>query len=337
MWRKALPCANQTKPKQLKLPLVSIIIPVYNCPGYLPGAVDSVLIQSSADWELIIVDDGSDDGVTPGLCDSLASADNRVRVLHTPNRGVSAARNIGIDHARGDFMAFLDADDLLHPDFLKFTLAAAVETSVDIVFARFRTFSRRFDMKPVKRVPDTITDTPVSATEAALYQTGFDNALWAKLYNSRLWQGLRLLPDRRYEDLDIFYKLMLKSDKVALVPLELYGYRQHAQSYMHIYTPQRADMLAVVDDMRDWIGRNAPQLSAAAADRRFSAYFNMLMLMYRNRVSNPEMEKLCLDVIRAQSRCSLRNHKVRIKNRLGALAAIAGGRTLLKLLSHLPL
>lgn len=328
---------NQTKPKQLKLPIVSIIIPVYNCPGYLPGAVDSVLVQTCTDWELIIVDDGSDDGITPGLCDSMASADSRVRVLHTPNRGVSAARNIGIDHARGEYLAFLDADDLLHPDFLRLTMAAAAVTSADIVFARFRIFSKRFDMKPVQKVPDTVTEAPVPATEAALYQTGFDNALWAKLYKSRLWEGLRLLPGRRYEDLDIFYKLMLKSDKVALVPMELYGYRQHAQSYMHVYTPGRADMLAVVDDMSDWIARNAPQLAPAAADRRFSAYFNMLMLIYRNHVHNPEMERHCLDVIRAQSRDSLLNPKVRIKNRLGALAAVTGGRSLLKLLSHLPL
>ena len=295
-----------------------------------------MLVQSCADWELIIVDDGSDDGVTAGLCDTLASADSRVRVLHTPNRGVSAARNIGIDHARGEYLAFLDADDLLHPDFLKLTLAAADETSADIVFARFKIFSSRFDMKPVQSVPDTVTKAPVSATEAALYQTGFDNALWAKLYKSHLWEGLRLLPGRRYEDLDIFYKLMLKSDKVALVPQELYGYRQHAQSYMHVYTPRRADMLAVVDDMRDWIGQNAPELVEAAADRRFSAYFNMLMLMYRNRVRNPEMERHCLDVIRAQSRNSLRNPKVRIKNKIGALVAITGGSRLLKIVSHLP-
>lgn len=323
-----LPDAN-SKPK------VSIVVPVYNCPGYLSGAVESVRMQTRPDWELIIVDDGSDDGRTPALCDSFAS-DPRVKIVHTTNAGVSAARNTGIELAEGEFLAFLDADDLLHPDFLKLTTEAAEATGADIVFGGIDFYTGNFKIATTDRQSDFGVYRPVEVIEKALYQTGFDNAVWGKIYHRSLWQGMKFNESRRYEDLDIFYKLIFKASTISLIPLKLYGYRQHSESYMHVYKPERVDMLAVVDEMRDWIAENLPQLVPAAADRRFSAYFNMLILLYRNRVVNPELEQACFDVIGAQSKSSLRNPNVRLKNRIGALAAICGGRRLLKLLSHLP-
>ena len=96
------------------MPRLSVILPAYNAEKYLEKAVRSVQSQTFSDWELILVNDGSRDG-TPALCDRLAEGDSRVQVIHQENRGLSAARNAGMAAARGDYFAFLDADDYLAP------------------------------------------------------------------------------------------------------------------------------------------------------------------------------------------------------------------------------
>lgn len=105
-------------------PTVSIIMPCHNAAGHLPASVGSVLAQTFADWELIAVDDGSSDGTLAWL---QAQADTRIHTQSQPNQGVSAARNAGLAAARGDYVAFLDADDTWSPDFLE-TMLAALQT-----------------------------------------------------------------------------------------------------------------------------------------------------------------------------------------------------------------
>ena len=95
------------------MPSVSVIVPVYQAEAFLTACADSVLAQTFSDWELLLIDDGCTDG-SPALCDALAARDSRVRAFHKhPNAGVSEARNTGLREARGESIAFLDADDAL--------------------------------------------------------------------------------------------------------------------------------------------------------------------------------------------------------------------------------
>ncbi len=98
--------------------LVSVIIPVFNAERYLPTCIESILAQSMPDFELLLVNDGSTDS-SAAICDRYAARDRRIRVFHCPNRGVSAARNLGLDQARGDFIVFVDSDDWVVPDHLQ--------------------------------------------------------------------------------------------------------------------------------------------------------------------------------------------------------------------------
>lgn len=97
--------------------MISIIIPVYNVEKYLPQCVDSILAQTYQDFEVILVDDGSPDG-SPAICNEYAQKDARVRVIHQPNAGVSAARNNGMSVAKGDWISFVDSDDWVDSDYL---------------------------------------------------------------------------------------------------------------------------------------------------------------------------------------------------------------------------
>ena len=114
-------------------PIVTIIMPVYNGESFIRQAIDSILSQTLLDWNLIVVDDGSIDS-TAAIVDSYADRDSRISVFHWENHGVSAARQFGIDHAEGEYTAFVDADDWIEPDFLSQMVAEAESTNADMVW-----------------------------------------------------------------------------------------------------------------------------------------------------------------------------------------------------------
>ena len=111
------------------MPKISVIVPVYNVEKYLRRCVDSILSQTFSDFELILVDDGSPDG-RPGICDDYKESDDRVRVIHKKNGGVSSARNAGLEEARGEWIAFIDSDDWVCRKYLDILFKACVENNV---------------------------------------------------------------------------------------------------------------------------------------------------------------------------------------------------------------
>ena len=117
-------------------PEISVIVPVYRVEKYLNDCIDSILAQTFTDFELILVDDGSPDGC-PALCDAAAAKDSRIRVIHQKNRGLSGARNAGLDAAEGEWIAFVDSDDMLLPQALEKAHSTAEKTGADVVLYGF--------------------------------------------------------------------------------------------------------------------------------------------------------------------------------------------------------
>lgn len=306
--------------------LISVIVPVYGVEKYLRQCVESVLAQTFTRWELILVDDGSPDG-SPEICDHFASIDTRITVIHQPNRGVSAARNVGIEVAQGDYITFLDGDDSFDDSYLQRMYSAVVDTGCSVACCDFFEYNdgeeivkKREKSVRVYRAEEFVRD--------ILYQRLCNNSVWAKLYSRDVIGELRFNKDIRYEDLDLFYRFLLRTEKIAYLPMSLYNYRQSESSYMHRFTLQRADVLDVTDRMAAWIGANKPELLPAALDRRMSAHFNIYGLMAANGVRNKELEDRCWHMIRAQRRASLFDPRVRLKNKLGALLSFLGPRAL---------
>ena len=112
------------------MPEISVIVPVYRAESFLRKCTESILSQTFSDLELLLVDDGSPDG-SGALCDAIAREDSRVRVFHKENGGVSSARNLGLEEARGRYIAFADADDWLPPDGLALLHAALEKSGAD--------------------------------------------------------------------------------------------------------------------------------------------------------------------------------------------------------------
>ena len=112
------------------MPKVSVIVPVYKAEKYLHRCVDSILSQTFTDWELLLIDDGSPDR-SGEICDEYAKKDTRIRVFHKENGGVSSARNMGLDIAKGKWIVFVDSDDWCEPDYLVDFFFVNVELSAE--------------------------------------------------------------------------------------------------------------------------------------------------------------------------------------------------------------
>lgn len=117
-------------------PKISVIVPVYNIVKFLPRCVDSIMQQSFREFELLLVDDGSNDG-SGALCDDYACRDSRIRVLHKPNGGVSSARNTGLENAFGEYVQFIDGDDYVEGPMFELLYAQAHENGADIIVTDF--------------------------------------------------------------------------------------------------------------------------------------------------------------------------------------------------------
>ncbi len=297
-------------------PKISVIVPVYNNEKFLRECIESILRQTFADMEVILVDDGSTD--TSGrICDEMALTDGRVRVVHTPNRGVSAARNVGIGLASGELIMFVDSDDAIHPGMARTLLDLLSDHSARCAVCAFT--DKAADMGTVGRVS---TFSPRGAIEATLYQSGLDSSLCCKLFPADAVKHTRLREGLRYEDLDSIYRIYEKIDgTVVSTTAPMYLYRHNPASFINNFTPDRLDVLKVTDDIVEHYKDDAEMLPAAL-DRRFAANFNMFVLTVRAG-KKAEADR-CWQVIRLWRWNELRNSKVRKKNKAGALVSCLG-------------
>ncbi len=305
--------------------MISIIVPIYNCRKWLPECIDSILSQSHADFELLLIDDGSTDGSSE-ICDRYAGKEKRIRVFHTPNRGQSAARNFGLDHMQGDLVCFVDSDDLLLPDALQTLTDLMQTTGADIVEGeRIEGNTYKAEEKiSSKRNYRTRLFSPTEAIESCLYQTRLHNSPWAKLYRRCIFDKLRFAEGMIYEDLDLIYRLHDISRLSAYTDRPVYFYRKGHASTTGTFSSRRLDVLKVVSRMEDYIAANHPDILPAAHDRALSAYFNIFWLSLRHNAEMTATRDECWKQIKAHRRESLANPKVRLKNKAAIILSYLG-------------
>lgn len=218
------------------MPAISVIIPVYKVEPYLDACVSSVVGQTFSDLEILLVDDGSPDRC-PELCDAWAQKDPRVRVIHQENGGLSAARNTGIEAAKGEFLAFVDSDDMLEPDALRRAWEAQQACQADLVIFNLVYVDEHNHPLPA---PDFsgFRDEILTADEvwqryfALAEQKIYYVVAWNKLYRRELFKTLRYAPGKRYEDQFLLPGLLAQCKTVACLKYVGYRYAQRGGSIM---------------------------------------------------------------------------------------------------------
>lgn len=202
--------------------MISVIVPVYNVEAYLRECVDSILNQTYRDLEIILIDDGSPDKCG-SICDEYAEIDERVRVIHTNNSGLSSARNTGIEAAKGEYIGFVDSDDWIESRMYEILLDRMNESGADIVVGQYwyesETNKRRIGMNQKVVLP------PEQAVRWIVLGK-LNNLAWNKLYKTKCWKNVRYPVNCVYEDITTTYKAVLNANKVATSPECIYHYRE---------------------------------------------------------------------------------------------------------------
>lgn len=215
--------------------LITIIVPVYNVKPYLRQCLDSIIGQTYNNLEILVVDAGSTDG-SGLICDEYADRDDRIRVFHKENRDLSSARNMGLDHASGDWIGFVDSDDWILPGMFDAMYRAAKDGDAEISVCGL-TF-----VWPDKTEDWTVRDEqPVlngnaRIAEAFLGDDRLRTSACNKLYRKSDFENVRFPPERYYEDIPVVTELMLKAKRVALLDQCFYMYRQRDDSIIHTGT-----------------------------------------------------------------------------------------------------
>lgn len=206
----------------IQQPLISVVIPVYNVQNYVRKCIESVIRQTYTRLEILVVDDGSTDD-SGRICDEMAAAETRIQVFHTPNGGLSAARNVGIDHATGEYIAFVDSDDWIEPDMYDFLYRQIVNYDADIsVCSHYIDKGGKIRCK--RQVNYPILCNRDEAMEMLMTDKILHNYAWDKLYRRSLFDGLHYPVGILYEDIAFTYKVMYRTQRVLVYALPKYHY-----------------------------------------------------------------------------------------------------------------
>ncbi|UPZ37825.1 glycosyltransferase [Sphingobacterium sp. PCS056] len=210
--------------------LVSVIVPVYNVERYLKHCVDSIVGQTYTHLEIILVDDGSPDGCG-AICDYYAELDSRIQVIHKTNGGLSDARNAGIHRAKGEFIAFVDSDDLVHPQFIEILISQIGDA--DIAMCTYQEFEDAVEVSHISHINS------VSYSGQQMNNMLYDKTYrvspivaWNKLYRTALWKDLSYPKGRLHEDEFIIHHIYDRVDSVIFMAINLYFYRIRGGSIM---------------------------------------------------------------------------------------------------------
>lgn len=201
---------------------ISVIVPVYKVEKYINRCVDSILLQTFVDFELILIDDGSPDDCGK-ICDKYALSDSRIHVIHKENGGLSDARNAGIDWAfansDSEWIAFIDSDDWIHPNYLEILFEGAVENKVSLSMCRFNETDIENNCTQIEKAS-------LSTPKEGFFPLGkkITAHAWGKLYEKELFREIRYPYGKLYEDMFTTHKILFSLSQIAITESKLYNY-----------------------------------------------------------------------------------------------------------------
>lgn len=259
---------------------ISIVVPVYNVEKYLDKCISSILEQSFTDFELILVDDGSNDH-SGRKCEEYKKRDPRIKVVHQENQGLSSARNIGIETSKGKYITFIDSDDFVHPKMLEILYNNILENKADISACGY-------DMVPegkkisVKSISNNISihNNIQSVKKIVEKSESIMIIACCKLYKLSLFQDVHYPAGKYHEDEFATYKLLYKSNKIVVTDAKLYYYVQRPNSITgSTYSIKRLDKLEALEQAINFFKNQDNKELAYLAEFRY--LFNIQIAYYR--------------------------------------------------------
>lgn len=245
--------------------VVSIIIPVYNTEKYLSACVDSVLSQTYTNLDIILVNDGSTDGSSE-ICEGYKKVDSRIRVIQQKNSGVSVARNRALSVSKGEYIFFVDSDDLLYPKAVE-SLILHIDKSDLVIGNMSRITEDGSDAGIVTCVPEMYFSKDEMLRMLFEEEYGYQGYTISKLYKTQIIRENKLQFDERVaynEDRLFVVNYLLKSENIKMVSSNIYKYRQRSDSAMgqieNLFNPKQLTELQAYEEMKQLVKESHPQI-----------------------------------------------------------------------------
>ena len=263
-------------------PLVSVIVPVYNVEKYLSRCIDSILNQSYKNIELILVDDGSKDN-SGNICDEYAGMDNRISVIHKENGGQSAARNIALDCASGEYITFVDSDDYIYIDFIKIMYETILKNNCDIVQCDYIRGNENI-------FPSIAMDgkCKVIDVNTALSSFVYKVIPWAKLYKKSIIGEIRFPEGKINEDDATYYKFAYNCKRICILENKMYYYYMSPNSTMR--SEPKLDFIGVYEERINFFEEKKEEFLLQKSYERFAL---ILASKYAYYIKNGVSQRLC--------------------------------------------
>ena len=282
--------------------MISVIVPIYNVACHLHRALDSILSQTYKDWEAILVDDGSTDN-SGKIAEEYAQKDNRFKVIHKTNGGLSDARNAGMEYLSGEFLIFLDADDFLHPQLMALCMEASLRDNTDMVaFTYDRTyrtigFIKHFlhldDLTPhfkyYEHPPYLVTDniydyaTEYSKPKNIAKRWAVKHCqVWRCMYKTYAVRSIKFIKGINYEDFPWWSEVLLHIRSCTILNLPLYFYYPNPQSYI-----LSADQKHKIESLQKGI-EAAKRIYATAPEAKRKAWERNFLVPFEQKLRKKE-------------------------------------------------
>lgn len=239
--------------------LISIIVPVYKVEKYLKKCLDSIINQTHKNLEIIIVDDGSPDGC-PNICDEYSKNDDRIKVIHQKNMGLSIARNNGIKLATGEYIGFVDSDDFIEPTMYEDLYNAIIKNNAQMSICNFNVITNK-DKYKRNDYPENKTYDKMEILKEILLDKNIQSYAWNKLYKKELFDGIQYPAGKKYEDIGTTFYLAEKCDKIQLIGKAEYNYINRNDSIVFNFDEQTIlDYTEIIMERYEYVNEKYPSL-----------------------------------------------------------------------------
>lgn len=280
---------------------ISVIVPVYNVQEYLVRCVKSIQNQTFEDIEIILVDDGSTD-LSGYMCDEMARYDERIRVIHKKNGGLSDARNAGIDMARGEYIFFVDSDDWIDDDTLELLYKIATDENADIVECSYRNVFMDYTESETADTGEMVIGDSMLALKGQITWKYFKSVAWNKLYHKEIFSDGKRYPVGKYHEDEFFtHKAFCAANKLVYIDLAKYNYvRERKGSITNKVTSKILDGCYALRERVDYLREREidEEVISVVQNGYCWILFDRLYRCYKEGVHDEKMNKLIEDLMK---------------------------------------
>lgn len=286
--------------------LVSIIMPVYNCGDKLCRSIDSVLGQTYKNLQLILIDDGSKDD-SPSVCDQYVQKDSRIEVLHQENAGASAARNRGLELVRGEYVAFVDADDMISALYIEVLLYTAIITDTKISTCEALYCNADYDENSELPIRSKISPRLIKVEDYNFMESWSHATVWGALFHSSLLQDIKFDTSILVgEDSLFFANALMKCESISYVSQKLYYYFIYDNSISHgSYNARRLTELQAWKKINELLAERSTTLDMSSKARMVQHAIERFKEVSSQNIVDKNIVKFLQQVIQANKQCYL--------------------------------